>query len=163
MWLISRNIFVWTMKNICKDEKGCSVNYFNKCCVLVVGLLALRRSLRFFIGNTYILVLSLSLCMFMLHGCMTLIMETNLFSLPIEELIDSQQIRMSRNGKRRVILFILLGTTASTWIFLIQKKRQVGWQKYFFSDNRAYVLRCSQIYSFDMNFVQVYLLFVIDL
>ncbi|XP_078309626.1 uncharacterized protein LOC144618001 [Crassostrea virginica] len=59
------------MKNICKDEKGCSVNYFNKCRVLVVGLLALRRSLRFF----------------------------------IEELIDSQQIRMSRNGKRRVILF----------------------------------------------------------
>nr|XP_022316874.1 uncharacterized protein LOC111120453 [Crassostrea virginica] len=76
------------MKDICKDEKGCSVNYFNKCCVLVVGLLALRRSLRSF----------------------------------IEELIDSQQIRMSRNGKRRVILFILLGTTASTWIFLIQKK-----------------------------------------
>ena len=93
------------MKDICKDEKGCSVNYFNKCCVLVVGLLALRRSLRFFIGNTYILVLSLSLCMFMLHGCMTLIMETNLFSLPIEP-IDSQQIRMigfvlviSRKGK----------------------------------------------------------------
>ena len=162
MWLISRNIFVWTMKNICKDEKGCSVNYFNKCCVLVVGLLALRRSLRFFIGNTYILVLSLSLCMFMLHGCMTLIMETNLFSLPIEELIDSQQIRMSRNGKRRVILFILLGTTASTWIFLIQKKTGRV-TKVFFSDNRAYVLRCSQIYSFDMNFVQVYLLFVIDL
>ena len=35
--------------------------------------------------------------------------------------------------------------------------------KVFFSDNRAYVLRCSQIYCFDMNCVQVYLLFVIDL
>ena len=79
-------------------------------------LLALRRCLRSFIVNTYILVLSLSLCMFMLHDCLILIMETNFFSLPIEELIDSQQIRMkwfvlviSRKGKRRVILFILLG------------------------------------------------------
>ena len=43
------------MKDICKDEKGCSVNYFNKCCMLVVGLMALRRSLRSFIVNTYIL------------------------------------------------------------------------------------------------------------
>ena len=159
MWLISRNIFVWTMKNICKDEKGCSVNYFNKCCVLVVGLLALRRSLRFFIGNTYILVLSLSLCMFMLHGCMTLIMETNLFSLPIEELIDSQQIRMSRNGKRRVILF----NNSKYMDFPDPEKKTGRVTKVFFSDNRAYVLRCSQIYCFDMNFVQVYLLFVIDL
>ena len=82
------------MKDICKDEKGCSVNYFNKCCVLVVGLLPLADFV-----NTYILVLSLSLCMFMLHDRLTLIMETNLFSLPIElieELIDSQKILNDR-------------------------------------------------------------------
>ena len=87
------------MKDICKDEKGCSVNYFTKCCMLVIGLLALCRSLRSSIVNTNILVLSLSLCMFMLHDRLTLIMETNLFSLPIElieELIDSQKILNDR-------------------------------------------------------------------
>ena len=144
------------------------MNYFNMCCMLV-GLLALCRSLRSSIVNTNILVLRLSLCMFMLHDRLTLTMETNLFSLPTEELIDSQKIRMtgfvpviSRKGRRRVIMFILLWTTASTWIFLIKKKDRSG-DKSTFSNNRTYFLRCSQIYCFDMNFVQFYLLVVMDL
>ena len=102
------------MKDMCKDEKGFSVNYFNECCVLVEGLLALHRSL-ISIVNANILVFSLSLCIFMLHDRLIWIMETNLFSLPIKEPIDSQKIRMtgfvpviSRKGRRRALLLILL-------------------------------------------------------
>ena len=69
---------------------------------------------------------------------------------------------ISRMGRRRAILFNLLGTTASTWIFLIQKKKTGRVTKVLFSDNRAYVLRYSQIYCFDMNFVQFYLLVGMD-
>ena len=53
------------MKDICKDEKGFSVNDFNKCCVLVEGLLALYRSL-ISIVNANILVFSLSLCKYVI-------------------------------------------------------------------------------------------------
>ena len=96
-------------------------------------------------------------------------METNLFSLPIEEPIDSQQIRMigfvlviSRKGKECDPVHFAWNN--SKYMDFPDPEKKTGRvTKVFFSDNRAYVLRCSQIYCFDMNFVQVYLLFVIDL
>ena len=148
MWLISRNIIVWTMNDMCKDEKGFSVNYFNECCVLVEGLLALHRSL-ISIVNANILVFSLSLCIFMLHDRLIWIMETNLFSLPIKEPIDSQKIRMtgfvpviSRKGRRRALLLILLVLYMWTWnvlcfsfqttkigFFVLQVKKEIQIKK----------------------------------
>ena len=94
-------------------------------------------------------------------------METNLFSLPIEP-IDSQQIRMigfvlviSRKGKEGDPVHFAWNNSKNM-DFPDPEKKDRSVTKVLFSDNRAYVLRYSQIYCFDMNFVQFYLLVGMD-